>query len=535
MTFNIRNMGDVQTIITRIEDGINIQRKTDTFDDYKVLMGGQLEVVKKKLLAEFPNSFEEMRLVAYDFARKIVDKRAKLYKDGVQRTFLVNGERDLEQQQVLDQVYKDADVTGQLKIANRLYELSNYVLTQVYLREDNTLAMRVIPAHLFDAIPNLMGNVEVIVMTHYIDKGMQRWYAVDSVNETKYYTLWDAQNHVVVRESIVTTSNGGEKVKTKSYEYVPIEGNTDNLNPIGRLAFSLIKQQTDGFFYPLRKDLAQESVTLCLMLSDIASIARNQGFGQAVLICDAAVMPENLKVGIKSLIKIPMQDGSASNPRFEFVNSNAPIQEQLAVIKEYVGMLLSMNDLSGDELTGQVDGANALNGISRLIESSKLNDALDTTKSRFEAAEQDLFEVILSWLNMMRASNSLPEAYRAYKDQPTTLSLTWHEVKPIQGEEDKLNMIERKAELGLILPWEKHKIMNVQLTDDEAKQREEEIKASKVQSMAEQQYIMSTLGMDANQAGQNEQEANAQDENVKQQDNTNAKDEQFQAKKTKQE
>lgn len=487
--FNIKDPKDVERLITNIETTENTTRKNDNFADYRVLMGDQRPLLTSDLTEEFPDSINEMRIMEYNFMKKIVNMRAKIYKEGVTRNILVDGKKDPQAQEVFDNVYKYMDVNNKLKKANTFYEAFWYCLPQVYLGKDNYLQLRVMPPYLYDIVADIHGNEKIVILTHYIDSGHMKFESTDVVDEEKFYTLWSDTDHVVVKRTIDPES------KRMLIEFMQIEGNEENINPLQNLPFVFsIKRPTDGFYYPMRNSLGLQCLDINKTLSDVMSIARNQGFGQAVLSCSETVMPENVKVGFKSLIKIPIPDGGEAG-KFEFVNSNAPISEQMNAIAENVGFYLTTNDLVASEVSGKVDGANALNGISRLIESSKLDYSIDDALTLFKFAEQDLFELIIKWLNLLKEKNQLPQEYKVYQEKNYELVLDFHETKPIQGEEDKLNMIERKLELGLIESWEKHKILNPDMSDEEAMEREELIKKEKAQKVLEQQAFMRSTGL----------------------------------------
>jgi hypothetical protein len=486
--FNIKSAKDVEAIITHVETSENVTRKNDNFGDYRVLQGDQRPLLTADLKEEFPDSYTEMRIMEYNFMRKIVNKRAKIYKDGITRHILFGGKKDPVAQEVFDNVYKWMDIDNKLKKANGFYEAFWYCLPQTYLDKDNYIQIRVMPPYLYDIVADVHGNERVVVLSHYVESGHMKFELTDILDEQELYTLWTDTDHVVVRRTI-----DGE-TKKMIIEFLDIEGNEGNINPLETLPFVFsVKKPTDGFYYPMRNSMALQCMDINKTLSDVMSIARNQGFGQAVMSAAEEIMPENVKVGFKSLIKIPIPPGGTSG-KFEFVNSNAPISEQMDAIAENIGMYLTTNDLVATEVSGKVDGADALNGISRLIESAKLDYSIDDAKTLFKFAEQELFELIQKWLDILKAKNQLPEEYKGYQPKNYELVLDFHETSPIQGDEDKLNMIERKLELGLIESWEKHKILNPDMSDEEAKAKEELIKADKAQKLLEQQQLMIATG-----------------------------------------
>lgn len=482
MEYNLLNINDVASAIAYIETSDNVARKNEAFDDYRVFSGGQYKLLQEKLRIEFPESFADMRPVEYNFCKKIVNKRAKIYKDGVQRTFLVNDEKDEAHQEVMDTVYKDLKADKIFHKANQFYELNSYTHLQVFPLEDFTLSARALPAFLVDVIPDIFGQPQVYILSHYLQNGTMKATSDSLTGQEKIYTLWNKTNHVVISQTI------DRETGKKFYQYKSINGNPENKNPLeGFLPFITVKQDTDGFFYPMRNAIANQSFVLCLMLSDVASIARTQGFGQATLIAHENVMPESVKVGIKSLIKIPIPQGETGTPRFEYVNSNAPISEQMQMVSDMISLMLSTNDLKAGDISGKISATDPTSGIAKLIESAELTDAISESYTIFNDAEQNLHTLVMAWLRKLKSSGMLPEKYNGFKDENNSLIVHYNELKPIQGEEETLNLIERKQDLGLILPWEKHKILNPTMTEGEAKQREEEIKQGKDEAMIEQQ------------------------------------------------
>lgn len=479
MIYNISNIDDVKKVISLISTSESQIRKNDAFNDYQIYSGGQMDLLIKKLKQEFPDSFSEMRPIEFNYCKKVVNKRASLYKDGIERIVMVNGEKNDDMQVIFDNVYKIADIDNIMKKANALFELNSFTKIQILLDENNNIKARSLPLYLFDDLPNILGQQEIVILTHYIDSETMRLEATRMMQGEKFYTVWTKDHNVVIKET--TTIENSEYVKR--YEYVVLEGNENNENPIKKLPFVNIKQNTDGFYYPFRNGIATQAFIICLILSDVTSISRSQGYGQAVMIAPQAVMPENVKCGIKTIIKIPIPSGEAASASFQYVTSNAPISEQMATIRELVLSYLNTNDLVAEEAS-QMQGTNALNGISKLIESAKLSDALDNPRSIFIKAERDLFDLLVAWLDLLYDSNQLPDDYKGYKKvDKLELRVKFLESKPLLGEEDKLNMIQKKLDLGLIESWEKHKIMNPDLTIDEAKAKELAIQADKTDEM----------------------------------------------------
>jgi hypothetical protein len=245
------------------------------------------------------------------------------------------------------------------------------------------------------------------------------------------------------------------------------------------------KKTTEGVFYPYGREIAEMSKEVNVILSDIVSIAAQQGFGQATLYYDTEEPPAITKSGPTNLILIPNQSG---NSKFEFANANPDLQGHLDIALSLIRLVLTTNDLTSDKVAGELNATNFASAIDRLIADSETIVNIEDQRKRYITIEKKQFRVVLKFLEYMYKTKTVPEDYPKftltdisnYNDYD--MRITYNSMKPIVTEKERATTIYELEEKGFIEPWEKHvKFSDGRLSEKEAKLREESIRNARLE------------------------------------------------------
>lgn len=498
MSYDLTDPQVLEQIVQIVESSENQNRILKHTSDYQIINGNQRQHIIDSMMRRYPESYDQMILVNLKIGEKIVRKLARVYVNGLKREVINRdtGEVNKRLTDLINYIYSDINEDGEtfndiMAKANRYYINHEYVEIFAYEDVDGRVRIKALPQHVFTAISNEEKTcAEVIVFKNTVNQLTDASAIIDynqspsdlnNVAVVGSYTVWSEDyNFKFLRIQGEGKDDQGNTQIVFQNVVVKDDNNPSGVNPYETMPFVAIKRPTEGHFYPYGSEIAEMSKECNVILSDLISIASQQGFGQAVIYYSSEVPPKITKTGPTHLIAIPNVDG---NSKFEFANPNPDLQGHLELVLSIIRMMLTTNDLTTDKVSGELQATNFASAIDRLIADSEAIDNVEQQRSRYANVEQKLFDKILKIVEYQLMTQTLPRDY-----PPVTLldirsnnrmRVTFNSIKPMTTEKDQLDSIKLKEEMGLILPWEKHLLMNESLTIDEAKRREEEIKESK--------------------------------------------------------
>lgn len=444
-------------------------------------------------------------------AKKIVDKKAKCYAGGVTRKS--TNESD---QSKVDALMDELEINSKNKKADKWRELHrNCVIQIVPVKNINEsedagsdlfdISYRILAPWQYDAIEDYYNHEcpLVIILSEYVYKpkpvvfsstqdaaivGAQMPNAIstrtrpegDGINQTiannPYddvecrYIWWSKRYHF-------TTNDKGEIVAEDSPD--------GNANPINKLPFVNVAQDQDGEFWADGgDDLIEGSVLINLVITDMLSIAFQQGFGQPV-VTGGPNLPDQFASGPNNAIILRQKDKDDPVPKFEYVQANPPLQEHQKILEMYVALLLSTNNLAPTNVANSINASQFPSGISLLIENSELQGSIEDKQTLMKDVEEDAFEIIRDWQNYYFELGALTESFKEIgKISPDTeIDVTWNQTKPVITETEKLANYKARIELGINDKVDIIMQDNPGMSRDDAEKKLLEITMQKIKSM----------------------------------------------------
>lgn len=495
--FNESQILDIEfrkNVIDEIESNENVKRKDQAKKRYEVYKDNTkqyvLEMMKsesqdKEIVNEIIN-----RMANISFCKKIISKKAMVYKDGVKRTIT---EIDPIEQEKVDDIYDYVNMNSQMKKTNRYAELFKNAIVGIlpyscpktgkYYYMPSVLA-----PFLYDVIEDYQ-NPEMArcIITSYYTKGSSSNYAPENMSGYREYDVagigfraGDGKDQMIADSPADDGINGKEYIWWSTlYHFttdnkgniIPGKQSEDLLNPIQELPFYNFSQEQDGHFWAVGgEDIIDGSILLNMLLSDLFYIAKYQGMGIGYMFGKG--VPKNLKVGASSFVTLEMKDGDPT-PQIGFVTSNPPIQSHLDMIETYVALILSTNKLDTSSVQTKLSATNAASGVHEIILRSENTEDLEDQQEIYKDGEPELFEIMKKWHNLYYFQNALVEDLQEIGpiNEDTEIKIKFKQPSQYMTEKEKLEVIKIRRELELDSLIDSIMRDNPELTEEEAKEK----------------------------------------------------------------
>lgn len=449
MPFNYLDANVRKSIISEINGQENSKRRKDSDKQKEIYSDNILPFVKEYLEGFYSaDAFKELPIIAsINLAKRIVNQEASLYKECPKRTFTGVTE---DQSKALLKIYEDMMFDSKMLKSNRYFRLQSQ--NDIYVIPLNgKLEMRVLLNHNFDVIPNPddPNNAEAYILSTY-DKALylprqsedddgsnQKIADFDDYKSTlKRYVFWSKDFNFIMDDQGMIKSDI-----------------TQIANPLeGILPFVDIAPDKDFQFWVNQgQSVTDFTVQFNSTMTDIGQVVRMQGFAQGVLTGDAdSLKGQNIQIGPMFVLKLPTNPQSTTQPDFKFVSPNADIQGSLKFLEVLMSNYLSSKGLSPNVVTGRGEADKFTSGLDRLLAMVELFEASKTDISLYKNAEKKLFKIIAKYINIYGGTDVLPDYKLGKIPDDADVEVMFERPQLIQSEMDKLGIIEKKIELGLI-------------------------------------------------------------------------------------
>ncbi|MEC4747724.1 hypothetical protein [Methylomicrobium sp. Wu6] len=344
---------------------------------------------------------ETFRVFQVNAVKKVINKRANLYRLAPRRTFTgIN-------QVLAEEFYKAAGVDIVLKRLSRLTKLLKTSVLQVCWMNDQ-LTLSVITPNILDVEYDNPLFPKRFVITHKAAK-----------EQDVTYSDWTAGTYT-----------------RRDYRGNPMKmgSNPKGVNPYGALPFVCLFDSLpdDQFFIPGGDDLIEAQEAINVALSNLWRAVELQAHGQAW----ASGIPagEALNVGPERAVTLP--EGGA----FGFAAPNAPIGDILEAIQFVLRQVAASNDLSADVF--DLDRRSE-SGAAKHVEQIDLREARQDDIALWRRYETQLFEIIKRVVNTHQPG-TIPEDARVTVD--------FAEMQENLTETERLNNARAKLEMGVWSP-----------------------------------------------------------------------------------
>ncbi len=526
------------------------QRKDEAFKAYECLKDKTVNYVFDLLMKQF--DFETVAEMQYAMSnvsilRKVIDKLAKVYANGVKRTMPApEGSKPAPLElpppppmpdpnadpnapppppeppappkpKVLTQAEKDTalvedaaeffDMNAVMKKTNRYFR--TFLNTLVYVKpmpvEDKfTIALEVKPPFSYDVVENPENKALplAIVCSDYVPRRKTLYALGDAATAGRTLgVVRDVQPPGV--EGLALTPSGQDDTRqfiwwTKGYHFTTnVKGEilpeyTDGTdNPVGVLPFvNFAGEQDLGFWAEGGSDLVDAGIKINVMVSNVQHIGVIQGYGQ--LYMSGKNLPQVVKVGPTHCIKLPQEEGDPE-PKIGFLTANPPLTELQALVEMGVALMLSTNNLSTSGFTTSLKGGNKsdlASGVALMIDKSESIEDVNEQSLIFVKKEPEVWVLIQKWLDVYKSQNSLIEELTSMElpEDMSALQLKFPSPKPIISESDELDVLKKRQDMGLNSEVEIMMRDDPSLSEEEAKAKIAIIQAERAANRAKFQY-----------------------------------------------
>lgn len=500
-------------VIQEIKGQENTDRKHDSLRIYEVLRDRVkkwvMEALQKEGLKDETLVQMENRCSNISIFRKVINKLARLYVGGVERSIEENNDAE----QAIDDLAKLMDFDTRLKKADRYRQAQKNCAIQVIPELDSlqsteaqkkyNLKLRVYSPWQYDVIEdhNDRETARCIVVSDFVDRNKSQGDHIpdsgkdgrqgglrpnfhqgdrkdqiiadhpdDAGQSYETYIWWNQKYHF-------TTDNAGKIINDLSPE--------NRLNPIQYMPFATVSTDQDGQYWAQGgDDLIDGSILVNQLITDMFSLQYIQGWGQLV-ITGKNVSSRRIDGGPHTAI-IMDHDEDDPQPSAKYISASPPIGDWLQSIEQYVALLLTTNDLSVNTVSTKLDMANFPSGVAMIVDQAEAVNSTEDSEKEFRKAERELWEITKRWQNLMLEKKALTKEFEEIgKIENAEVNVKYHEIKPIMSEKEKLENIKVRKDLGINEEIDLIIMDNPEMSREEAEAKLMTIKAEKLNNMKE--------------------------------------------------
>lgn len=479
----------------------------------------------------------EQRAANISIVKKVVNKLARVYSGGV-----VREHEDEQVQDKLLQLQKLLNLDNTVRKANRWEELHKNAMLQVVPevstrasrntgREIMKHSVRALAPWQYDVIEDWNNPEEprVVILSEFIEANTELETSSAAQHGERGIIRADFDQGNDQDEIIADNpADSGEDKRrfiwwSDLYHFTTddkgniIDDGEDKENPIGLLPFVKLAEDQDGEFWAQGgDDLIDGAVLINLLLTDMNSIANQQGWGQMVI--TGKNIPENIKVGPHNALVLPQQESDEPAPQVFFANSNPPLDSWMQSVEQFTALLLSTNNLSPSQIAGQLGADNFPSGIAMLVENAQATDNIEDKQTKYKEKESELWHIISLWQNYLFQRDALTNTYKAIGELPenvSELNVKFLRQRPIITEKEKVEIMQARKKLGIDTMVDLIQRDDPSLSEEEAQKKLKQIKQEQVENLVKNQEDQD--GGDA-QSGDETSAENTQGQEAKQSD-----------------
>lgn len=467
-------------VIEEIEDSENIQRKAESYKRYEIYRDRIKKYILENLLKELDQeTVNEMqsRVATVNMYKKMVQKKARVYKDKPIRTSLIDGEQDY-----IESLADLLNVDSCMKKVNRYVEAFRncavYVKPYVDHNEDGKYSymLDILAPHQFDVIEDQDNPqmVRAVVLTHYTRDSVN--YNYDDPQSRQRNGFARSFRDGDKKEQVIADSPADEKKEyifwSKNYHFTCNEKgeiiSEDTENPIRHIPFTFFSKDQDGSFWSVGgEDMIEGSILINTLLTDLYFIAKIQGMGLFYLF--GKNVPKTYKVGANRAVTMEVEEGDPT-PQIGFANSSPPLESHMRMVEQYIAFLLSTNDLGTNSIQGKLDGANAASGIQEIIQNAEPMTAIEDEQQQYRDKEPEILKIANKWQQVyLDSETGLSRAFESIGASDDVLySVKFEQQQHFKSENERLDAMKKKMDMKIFNKVDAMISENPELTREEA-------------------------------------------------------------------
>ncbi len=437
-----------------------------------------LQLINKEMGA---NVVEEMRhrVPNINITRKVVKKKARVYKDRPKRTVeKPEGATGESKTQDLLDAYVDAlRLDSFMKEVNRAVELHYNILVQIQTRPDTedltagekkprwSVGLKLLRPDRFDVIedPNDPREPMVVILSYSEEQGT----ISDDYRSPRVSTGPLAQNEESRTQGKVTPLDKDKQrfiFWSSKYHFTTDAQGTilatgvvspqDGKNPYGMLPFvSFCKEQTEGFWSDGGDGLANNGILINVLLADLNFSAKFQATGLGWMTGPESALPTSVAIGPTKFLRLVTKEGDPE-VAVGFASPNPALDDQLNIIKEQLGLMLTSEDLEPGSLTGDLTPAGAQSGIQEIIQKSEPITAIEDEQQLYKDKEPVLVSRVMKVARIYQGQGLLCTELEDAGPVPEALDYNLIFVQPriMLSEEQRVDLVTKQKALGYYTP-----------------------------------------------------------------------------------
>ena len=484
---------DVKLIIKEIDGEAEKNRRALAKKRHDIYRDGGKAFLVEQIEREFSReALKEMRLAPVNILKKIINKRAQVYKKSPTRS--AESQTD---QALIDYYTDELGLNTLMQKANRAYclQANSVIYTRpVFEPKEGYYCIKsdVVQPYLYSVVSDELNksDIKAFVFNAFVEEGRvtpqqdvpsatgvqsyskERGYKsgkdlvqsneIDT-EEKRQFIFWSNEQHF-------TTDDNGNLVLIEGVD--PAE---QVVNPIGMMPVVNITKDRDNEPWAIQgDDMVDLTIAIQLGWSDLLTIAKHQGF--SLLTISSEEEPKKLTMGINKAIWLRTSpDGNAAS--MQYVQAQSPLDQYKTLLMELLGLLLTTNDMDPGSIGGANSQRSFTSGFHQLIAMSDNIEAVEADKPVFLEAEKEHWEIIKAWHNALYDANALePEAKALGRfSEDFEVQVSFADVKPLSSEDEVITRIEKLMAQGLITRFDAMKKLWPDLKDEQVLQKIKEI------------------------------------------------------------
>jgi hypothetical protein len=519
-------------IIEEIEGSENKDRKREAFRRYMTFKDQTKWWVIKLLEQQFDQT--TIREMSFSFSnisivKKVINKLARVFNAGVDREVYIGDQKNDDATQKIEKLAKKLHLDEVQQNNNRVLKLERN--TALYLKpcpkfdgDDAkwTLVPQVIYPYLYDVVEDYYNRTKplVYIFSNYefddvqyttrdaaqegrsidsstvgsLGDGKDQAIADEKLDEgegdqsDKRYIWWsdsyhfttDSQGTIVdIQEGINRDETALEKIEGDvgpgQLEFVE--------NAVGEMPIvDYAIDQDNSFWAKGGNDLPDSAITINALISHLLNIGVIQGYGQFFM--RGMNLPHNVTLGPNKCIRLEMTgEENEPTPDIGFANGNPQLDSLMRAVEMEVALLLSTNNLSTNGVSMRLDGAQAFpSALAMMLDKAESMEDVQEQRKIFTSRESDVFRKMNAWIKYFEENQELDEDLEGLSIpvDDFNVAMRFRPAPMIMSESDKLDNVKKRQSIGLDQDVDLVKIMHGDLSDEEAKDKLERVKAERM-------------------------------------------------------
>lgn len=422
-----------------------------------------------------------------NITKKIVDKKARVYKDRPIRATEVEAE-----QEKLDNAVDVLKLDYVMKQVNAAVELHLNILVSVMPYFDRKTGkygtqVQILDPSRFDVIEDEENPADPLaVITSYFN---------DAQGFLQDYRAGDASPEVIAASQ---ASKGAESKQcfiwwTDNYHFTTDDKGViisdqlnKNANPFGGMPYtSFAKKQADSFWVSGGEGVVDNAILFNMMMADMNYSAKYQSIGIGYIKGKGSL--SSVTTGPSRFVKMEYEEGDPV-PEIGFANPSPALAENMAILEQFLSLFLTSEGLEPGSITGQPSAGQAQSGIQEIIQRSEPTAIIEDEQQLYKDTEPAIVRSLARVVAAFKDSALLMDDVRELVGMPLDLDydLTFRTPAPFTTEKERLELAKMKMDSGFYTDDE---VMEYMFPDLDAEARAKKLaamQAKKVEAKKEE-------------------------------------------------